>query len=93
VQASEETIVGAESNESVSNLNLTTRGTMKFCLSNCGGEFGKQRDRNTENDIKIRDCCRFFQQARHEPVYLLSGDVNLCIRGQSDGESVYWKMC
>jgi len=52
------------------------------------GSGESQPDRNTENDIKIRDCCRFLQKTRHEPVYLLSGDVNLCIRGESDCEWV-----
>lgn len=43
-----------------------------------------QPDRNTENDISIRDCCRYFRQNTRGPVFLLSGDINLSIRGESD---------
>lgn len=45
----------------------------------------QQPDRNTENDISIRDCCRYFRWNTQDPVFLLSGDINLSIRGESDG--------
>ena len=45
----------------------------------------QQPDRNTENDISIRDCCRYFRRNTQDPVFLLSGDTNLSIRGESDG--------
>lgn len=48
------------------------------------GSKGLQPDRNTENDISIRDCCRYFRQNTRDPVFLLSGDINLSIRGESD---------
>ena len=47
--------------------------------------FIQQPDRNTENDISIRDCCRYFRRNTRDPVFLLSGDINLSIRGESDG--------
>lgn len=47
--------------------------------------FTQQPDRNTENDISIRDCCRYFRRNTRDPVFLLSGDINLSIRGESDG--------
>jgi len=48
------------------------------------GSHDLQPDRNTENDISIRDCCRYFRQYTQHPVFLLSGDINLSIRGESD---------
>jgi len=83
VQASNETLEGSGSKDLV--------GVVGYSLYHyLGAEahhdlcFIQQPDRNTENDISIRDCCRYFRRNTRDPVFLLSGDVNLSIRGESD---------
>ena len=84
VQASNETLEGSGSKV------LVSGPSWLFVASRAAGAhrnlyFTQQPDRNTENDISIRDCCRYFRQNTRDPVFLLSGDINLSIRGECDG--------
>jgi len=90
VQASNETLEGSGSKDLV--------GVVGYSLYHyLGAEahhdlcFIQQPDRNTENDISIRDCCRYFRRNTRDPVFLLSGDVNLSIRGESDRGLLMWR--
>jgi hypothetical protein len=85
VQASNETLGGSGSNDVVGGF---PRDYSQYTHPMTKDQFKLQQpDRNTENDISIRDCCRYFRQNTRDPVFLLSGDTNLSIRGESDGRS------